>query len=549
MEDPIGGESETNNTQNNAEATKTGQTQDIQSEEHGQAVEKTSKDRKFLKFVAIVLLVVVMIGAGVFYCLYKNGDLTNNKQQMSASTNPGSVEGLVAGYTFIKYTPNSEYDKYDPDDSRGNVRADSFHIQLVRNGMSHPVTLGKNIMEFGRSVGGGFYALGCTPVAAESVGAENQTFSLTFYDVDGKVASQQSFQQRSADAPFVSSASSLYCNDGFELGSSIKVSPNEKIGYGQQKIDDLNYDIYVTNDGKKREIARENTKVVDIPLAMSPDKRILFYDQVSSKRTEISCGGEVKLPYKIPNYDGSINDLHMVDLTTGTDKNLGPEKSFSTESYPISLSLSGTFTPGGERYFLQTGVHHGCGDGVLGPIHLPYINVPSGEVGAITSSKSLGYNDSCISPNGDFALLYKESDEDKDFIPSPTIVNLANSKTFRLHNSYKGFDDGSNCAFNRGGADVFVNTLPAQSYSNSAVVINAIRILDPAVGTVKDIKLTTPINIKDAYMDDIQILPSQVGGYISLSRNSQNGYDQIVTTIFFDAAGHTKTVPVDLLTF
>ncbi len=516
-------------------------------------VEKTNKfpTKQLKPFVIVIALILLAAVAAVAAIIIQNSS-ANPKQKV----NQPATSSLKKDRVFVRYETDAAYEKDDAgnikeliaaDGATTKARKETFEVTLEKNGITRHIALDKKVIRFGTTSDNDFYALSCTVVEFGKVGGDNVSFIVQFYDQDGNKTRQATWKQQDTIRPVALGES---CDGVFVVNSSNPLDFAAR-GYGRELVDDINYKIvFVKADGSKQDVDTETTKDIDILLGPTPDKKLFLYNRVSAKRTSPGCGGEVvDLAYKIPDFSGPINELHVVDLATGKDTMLGTEKSFSAENHAIDLSQMGKFSSDSGRYYLidvGSAAHSGCSDAPSVPIRIPYIDLKTNKFETIISPTGREYSKYCFTSDGKFVLEYGVVDDYDDATPAktlaaPTVLNTSDSSVYQSDNLTKEFECTTDSWLP--GTFMTLNKTGNETKKEHIYTLKGLTTFNPATKVVQKTTLKTPVLRKsELYFNNVTISPFDVFktntdnvGYI----NTQPG-DK--TVLFNALTGETQEV-------
>lgn len=506
--------------------------------------------RNWIIFAVLILAVLMLASAAIAIVLPKLKKTSSLEVAPAISDN--SV--LLKDRAFIRYVDGDAYEKDEQggfkrvtnaDGSQVDVRKPSFTVEVEYNGEKHDLTLTDKIFELGSTTEGEIYALSCDSIAAGVAGAENVTYTASIYSKDGQQIRTESWKERDMDAP--TSLQDKYCSASyFNISGTYGQFDLSSRGYGQELVDDINYKIvYMSQDGMKQDVATETSRVVDLPLGVSPDKKTFLYNRVSAKRvSDPGCGGEaVTLPYKIPDYSGPINELHAVDLETKKDTNIGSEKSFGTEIHPISLRQKGYFSKDGARYYLREGVNGGCAGGYDEPLRIAYIDLRTKTLQTIESPEGKIYTQYCFTSNKQYILEYTDSSSQKYPSIPPSILDTASGEAYQ----HPELTDAFYC--NSYGADsnlfIALDRPRAEGTGTEYKYLNGIRLFNPDTREYSSISFDVAIDAEYTDVNSVSLVSEDIGAVI---RKKLEGYPTVDPSTGELRAGEPPTVLFDIQT-
>jgi len=528
-----------------------------------QVAPKESKSKRLSLFklsrktLPVYGLIILLLGTGVYALVNRQTTkvLAPAKQQKLAGDT-----SLLEGRTLVRYKTDDAYEKNSSGqiktvtikDEVRNVRQKSFSITLEKDNKTQNIVLDSSVFEFGATNDGRLYALSCSTPERGEAGFDNPSFTVQFYDTNGKKLTQTSWHQEDVARP---AAVGQYCQPApsyFNVKTDGRPDFTPR-GYGRVHVDDINYKVvFAKADGSLQDVDTETDTDIDVPLGSTPDKKLFLYNRVSAKRTEDGCGSVISLPYKVVDYSGLINELHAVDLTTGTDTLVGTEASFGVDKHRINLSQIGYFSIDSARYYLVEGTHVGCGMGESRPIRIAYIDLKTMKLGTISSPAGKEYADYCFSRDGKYILESGVVDDYNDKTPPkapdvPTVLDSSNNITYQLNEATDTFqcDGGITGGFPNSLPNTFTrlvrdNAFAKSDYTKISLPLKGLEILDPSTRAIRKVTFTTPIDHGQTnsvfYTNDPSV------GYV-LSARYDSGTAINATTLFNFNTGKTLDVP------
>lgn len=498
--------------------------------------------------IACIALAISLLASGTAFALYKTkpkSTTSTKAKPISTYTNTPATAPTLTDLALLRYEDNSAYERtktgalaenIDAEGSHTNVRKKSFNVSIETNGIKHDVTLDEKTVEFGATTDNTFYSLSCSVPDITVAGADNASFSAQFYDKTGKKLGQKSWKEQDTSAP---TKYSKYCSSKSNyFNVAIMPTSFSNRNYGREHIDDLNYKVtYLKADGSKQDIDSESAADIDIPLGATPDKKLFLYNRVSAKRTLDSCTDTTELPYKVVDFSGPINELHVYDLVKKTDTLVGTESSFSSPSHEINLSDIGYFSSDGSRYYLKEGGHGGCRGGDSKPIRIAYIDLKTNKLQTIESPSGKQYSSYCFTENGKYVLEEGAVDDYDESTPAltaatPTILDSSSGA------AYVSPNDKLSCAYSDATKNNFVaiskTTEPFNEVTKD-VSLNDLTVFNPSNKTSQSITFTKAIDTRNNSINAIALSSNPNVGYV----NRSGSYDQakqqstgVATTIF-----------------
>lgn len=496
-----------------------------------------TKRRLNPKWLLVIALVLVLGGGGVYAAAQISSKRTHNAK---SNQSLADVRYLLQDVSFVRYN-NDAYDVEKVyNETTGKVereistRKESFDIQLERNGTATSIPIDKTVMEFGATTDGKLYTLSCTVPDEGQVGGNNPKFFMQLYDNTGQKGEVKEWQALDAAAPV---SADSHCSAGDSDNKMFQMEVSERFdtaarNFGREAVDALNYSIvFINKDGAKKVIDTEVTSDIDIPLGVSPDQKKFIYTRISAKRTTFGCGGGLDLAYKIPDYDGPINELHVVDIETGKDTLIGPESSFSADGYPVNISSPGRFSPDSMRYYLETGLHQGCTDGDDPAIRIPYIDLTTNQFHTISSPEDKDYNAYKFNSDGTYIIEtgVVGGVPSGEYEPYPTVLNPSTGATFTISDEsavnpeeYREAEIGSYEYINRL-VGVFIGLgmtrQPDENGRLKAQALTKLYVLDPATRKISSVDLPG-ISVGTYPLESVGETVSGRAYYITRGRNT-----------------------------
>ncbi|MBX4190546.1 hypothetical protein KW794_00480 [Candidatus Saccharibacteria bacterium] len=508
----------------------------------------TKRSRKPLKLVAIVLVLLVLSSVTAFAILHY--------AKKSPTKSSSTASALLKDRALLRYVPDAAYEKdaggkvktiTEADGTVLNVRKKTFDVTIEKNSVQHSVSLDNKVTDFGATTDNTFYALSCEVPKEGTVGADNASFTVQFYDQVGNKLKQSKWRQQDNRSDVIGD----YCNtDYFNIASYAPADFTAR-GYSRDAVDNLNYKVvYIKPDGSKQDVDTETAKDIDIPLGASPNSQFFLYNRVSAKQTIEGCGGEpIQLPYKVVDYSGPINELHVVDLTTNKDTMVGTEDSFADTNHGINLSSEGTFSSDSSRYYLNEGGHGGCRGGGSYPIRIAYINLKTNKLETITSPAGKEYSNYCFSDDGKYVLEYGAVDDFDDTTPPkapspPTILNTVDNTIYQSDKLTTAFE----CA-----AVWLPHTFTALNKTTQQDKINpsfttdktllGLSSFNPATRVSQSVTFKSPIDLSGSRIDTITETSTAGISYLNRVSSGDNSTSKNLPTILFNnMTGETAEV-------
>ncbi len=500
---------------------------------------------RWLKRAVVLTGLLQVVGAALYITLGMIPAVSKSYHQWQKTI---AQDAMVHNAAFVRYNENDVFeldDKGKPKEIMTDqgwserVRKKSFSVDVEYHGTVRPLTLSDKTIEIGKTVNNELYALSCEPIKEDQPGADNPKYTVTFYSKDAQQIRSDSWHEYDSQRP-VDLPGCYYYPSFLVNGTPRDFSPR---AFAKETVDKLNYKITYS----KQDIAQETTEVVDLPLGPSPDGKQFLYDQVSAKYEQESCGGTVELPYKIPDFNGSINDLHKFDLTTKTDINLGSEKSMNEAvGREIVLDKLGNFSADSGRYYLSEGGRGGCRGANNVPIRIGYIDLHTNKVETISSPPGKIYSSYCFMDRGRYILEASAFSEDNAKTPpplAPTVLNTQDSSTYQLPDLTAEFG----CDwFSNKNSDEAISLVEVPSSDgnlhvegDNTVAYQKLMIFNPAQRTVKNVPFDQVISDNGGYANQVGLLSDHKTGYII------RGSDQAaLSTILFNIdSGLTTEVP------
>ncbi len=522
---------------------------------HPQAMQASSAVKKggiAHNLVPICIFLVALGIGGATYALVKR--YTNNVP--TTSSKKTVVGSILLDRTLLRYTENAAYEKdgsgatkttTNADGSTNFVRKKSFVVTIEKNGFNKDITLDDKTISFGATADNKFFALSCTVPALGAVGGNDATYTAQLYSTNGTKTNAITWKQQSVTAP-ASDDTCQYSQGSFNVvGTRFDLSSR---GYGREAVDALNYKVvYAKLDGTKQDVDTETLSDIDVPLGVSPDKKVFMYNRISAKQSLDGCTESIALSYKIPDFSGPINELHAYNLATKLDTLVGTDKSLSAPSHEIVLDTIGYFSTDSSRYYLREGGHGGCRGGDSKPIRIAYIDLKTNSLAVIGSPEGKQYSGYCFTENGAYALEYGALDYFNGATPAlepgmPSILDTSTGKTYEATDKNLGCDYATH-ANNRFVGFSKITTIDKNNYPQDKLLLG-LSVFSPNDKTSRSITFKIPLELDTHSINFTSFSAAEDIGYINRIGNydSHTSIATPVPTLIFDLkSGNSQEVP------